>query len=56
MALILGLKHRGIMHRWYTGLILGIMFMLLFESPIVGTYFVIGYWVHLVCDIRIGDD
>lgn len=56
MALILGLKHRGIMHRWYTGLILGIMFVILFENVMVGTYFVIGYWTHLVCDIRIGDD
>jgi len=56
MALILGLKHRGIMHKWYTGIILGIMFMLLFENVMIGTYFAVGYLVHLICDRRKSDD
>lgn len=56
MALILSLKHRGIMHEWYTGIILGIMFMLLFSSVIIGIFFIVGYLTHLACDRRSFDD
>lgn len=56
MSLVLGLKHRGIMHKWYTGIILGIMFMLLFGSVIIGVFFIVGFLTHLACDRRKFDD
>lgn len=56
MALILGLKHRGIMHKSYTGLVLGTIFGWLFSSILVGLYFALGFMVHLICDRRKSND
>ena len=50
MLIMLGLKHRGIMHKWYSGVVLGIFFGILFGSILIGLYFTIGFMVHLICD------
>lgn len=56
MFLILGLKHRKIMHKWYTGVILGTMFIFLFGSILIGVFFIVGFLIHLACDRRKFDD
>jgi len=53
MMFILGLKHRGILHRPISGIIIGIAVGWLFSSYIIILFIVIGYWTHLICDIRI---
>ena len=50
MIFIIGLKHRGFMHKWITGLMLGFLFIWLFGGYIIGLYFTIGFWTHLICD------
>jgi len=51
MAFIIGLKHRGVMHKPYTAIILGIVIWIFFESIFIATFFTYGYLIHLVCDI-----
>lgn len=50
MSFILGLKHRGVMHKWYTAFIIGCAFGFLFSSYLIGLYVTIGYLTHLGCD------
>ena len=51
MISILFLKHRGITHCWYSALIVGLGFYLLFDfNIIISSYVIIGYLTHLVCD------
>lgn len=54
MAFIIGLKHRGVMHKGYTAIIIGIVVFIFFESLVIAIFFTLGYLVHLVCDR--GDD
>lgn len=56
MAFILGLKHRGIMHTVIAGVIIGVTFGWLFNNYLVILFIVIGYWTHLICDIRRSDN
>ena len=55
MVFILSLKHRGLMHKWYVGIVLGIMFYFLFGNISVGVFFITGFLTHLACDTRVGD-
>lgn len=50
MAFIIGLKHRGVMHKPYTAIILGIITWLFFDSIFIALFFTIGMIVHLICD------
>ena len=50
MGIIFNLSHRGIMHRWYSGLIIGGGLAFAFGNIMVGVYFIIGFMTHLVCD------
>ncbi len=50
MACIIGLKHRRIMHKSYTAILLGIVVFILFNSLIIGLFFGVGFLVHLACD------
>ena len=56
MAFILGLKHRGVMHKPYTAIILGIVTYLFFDSIFIALFFTMGMLVHLVCDMDSGDN
>jgi len=55
MIFILTLKHRGLMHKWYTGMVLGILFYILFDNIAVGIFFFAGFMTHLACDTRVDD-
>ena len=55
MMFILFLKHRGIMHKWYSGVFLGSLFYLVFGNPAISIFFVAGFFTHLLCDIQTGD-
>ena len=55
MAFIIGLKHRGVMHKPYTAIIIGIITFMFFDSIFIALFFTVGFMVHLICDMG-GDD
>ena len=54
MILFFTMQHRGIMHNYTTGIMIGILFALmiggLYNGWLVMIYFIAGYWTHLLCD------
>ncbi|MCK4544173.1 metal-dependent hydrolase [candidate division WOR-3 bacterium] len=56
MGCIISLKHRGIMHKPYTAIIIGFIVFLFFNSIIIALFFTMGFMVHLACDRDLGDD
>lgn len=56
MVCIVSLKHRGIMHKSYTAIIIGFIVFIFFNSIIIALFFTIGFMVHLACDRDLGDD
>lgn len=56
LIIIFGLKHRGITHKWYMAPIVGILFMFIFTSAIVGIFAFFGYVSHIVFEQKKGRD
>ena len=54
MAIIVNLKHRGMLHSMITGIILGVVFSVIFggwyDGWLIGLYFIVGFATHLGCD------
>lgn len=56
MFIIVGLKHRGIMHKSYTAIILALVVFVFFDSLIIALFFGVGFLVHLACDRDLNKD